>query len=98
MQLGITHLRLAAAGGIALAGFMTRPEGARGAEPDASLAQRIGTYVSAQAAAGKVSGVVLLAQRGKTGYSGAFGKASVEYGVANTIDTAFNLGSIDKLM
>jgi len=68
------------------------------ASTDAALANRIATYVAAQTKAGAFSGVVLLTRGGSTIYSGAFGLASVEYGVPNTIDTAFNLGSIDKVM
>ncbi len=71
-----------------------------GAAPaaDAGLAHRIGSYVSAQAAAGRFSGVVVLVRNGTTVYSGAAGLASIEYGVPNTLDTAFNVGSIGKFM
>ncbi len=43
------------------------------------------------------SGVVLLAQGDEVVLHEARGQASVEYGVANRPDTAFNLGSINKL-
>ena len=91
---------IAVAGVVAVVVFTTQPgvAGAPSTDADAALAGRIATYVAAQTKAGEFSGVVLLSRRGSTIYSGAFGLASVEYGVPNTIDTAFNLGSIDKVM
>jgi D-alanyl-D-alanine carboxypeptidase len=74
------------------------PKAASATQADADLGKRIETYAAAQAKAGQFSGVVLLARRGSTIYSGAFGLASEEFDVPNTLDTAFNLGSIDKIM
>jgi len=85
-----------AVGAVILAALPARSAPAPAADGD--LAKRIATYVSGQAKSGAFSGVVLLAHNGTTVYSGAFGLASIEYGVPNTVDTAFNLGSIDKLM
>jgi D-alanyl-D-alanine carboxypeptidase len=71
-----------------------------GAAPaaDAALAHRIDSYVSAQASAGHFSGVVLLVRHGTVVYEGATGLASISYDVPNTADTAFNVGSIGKIM
>jgi D-alanyl-D-alanine carboxypeptidase len=47
--------------------------------------------------ADRFSGVVLLAQGDRVVLHEARGQASVEYGVANRLDTRFNLGSLNKL-
>ena len=52
--------------------------------------------VAAQEKADEFSGVVLIARDGKPIYQQAVGKANVETGVANKLDTKFNLGSINK--
>ena len=49
------------------------------------------------AAADRFSGVVLVARDGKVLLHQAFGLASREHGVANRLDTRFNLGSINKV-
>jgi len=64
----------------------------------ADLAARIKSYLATQALADSFSGVVVLARRGEIVFSGAYGMASKEYAVPNTLDTRFNLGSINKLM
>lgn len=43
------------------------------------------------------SGAVLVAREGRPIFERAYGLASKEYGVANTIETRFNLGSINKV-
>lgn len=43
------------------------------------------------------SGTVLLAQEERVLYQSAFGEASKRFSVANSVDTKFNLGSIDKM-
>lgn len=48
-------------------------------------------------AAGVFAGAVLVARRGKALVEHACGVASRRYGVPNTIDTRFNLGSINKM-
>lgn len=47
-------------------------------------------------AAGEFSGVVLVAKDGAPVFQRAYGLADREAGAANTIETAFNLGSINK--
>ncbi len=66
-------------------------------QDDAALARRIASYVTERAHKEEFSGVVLLERAGTTVYSGAFGSASVAYQAPNTLDTAFNVGSIDKI-
>lgn len=58
---------------------------------------RIRALLDAQAQADLFSGVVLLAYEGRVLLHEARGLASSEYGVANRLDTRFNLGSINKL-
>ena len=64
---------------------------------DAELASALQQYVTALARVDAFSGSVLLAKDGKVLYSGAFGSANKDFGVPNTIDTKFNLGSMNKM-
>lgn len=66
--------------------------------PPAQLAAQIKDYLAAEAQSDRFSGVVLLAQHGQVIFGEAYGLASKEYGARNTIETRFNLGSINKLM
>ena len=61
------------------------------------LAHRLAAHVDSLAARGEFSGVVLLAQNGQPLLEKAVGDADREAGRRNTIGTAFNLGSINKL-
>jgi CubicO group peptidase (beta-lactamase class C family) len=62
-----------------------------------TLAAALDAFLAPKAAAGEFSGVVLVARNGAPLYTRAFGKADRETGVANTADTAFSLGSINKI-
>ena len=64
---------------------------------DAELASALQQYVTALARADAFSGSVLLAKDGKVLYSAAFGSANKDFGAPNTIDTKFNLGSMNKM-
>jgi len=64
---------------------------------DAELARLIREYVAALASADAFSGSVLLAKDGKVLYSAAFGSANKDFNAPNTIDTKFNLGSMNKM-
>lgn len=64
---------------------------------DAELARATKDYVTALASADAFSGSVLLAKDGKVLYSGAFGSANKDFNAPNTIDTRFNLGSMNKM-
>jgi CubicO group peptidase (beta-lactamase class C family) len=57
----------------------------------------IGEYVSTLARADLFSGAVILAKDGRTIYSGAFGQANKDFDAPNTLDTKFNLGSMNKM-
>jgi D-alanyl-D-alanine carboxypeptidase len=58
---------------------------------------RIRTALDERSNADQFSGVVLVAQGDQVVIHEARGLASVEYGVANRLDTRFNLGSINKV-
>ncbi len=63
----------------------------------ARLSAQITPELSAAAAAGQFSGVVLITCRGKTVYSAAHGMANRAKGIRNTMDTKFNVGSMNKM-
>jgi len=70
---------------------------AAGTSSDA-LAHQIKDYLASEMLADDFSGVVVLSRNGEVIFSGVYGSASKEYGTPNTLDTRFNLGSINKLM
>lgn len=72
-------------------------EGVTPAKDDAALADAAAGYVRPEADSGKFSGVVLIAARGETIFRQAYGLADRESGKTNTVDTRFNLGSINKI-
>jgi CubicO group peptidase (beta-lactamase class C family) len=64
---------------------------------DAELVAQLRGYVERLAARDAFSGAVLLAKEGKPLYRAAFGEANKDFGVRNTPDTKFNLGSMNKM-
>lgn len=58
--------------------------------------ERLEQQAKAYADEGRFAGSVAVAREGKILYAGAFGKADEEWGVANTPDTKFKIGSITK--
>lgn len=65
---------------------------------DATLARLLSDRLSQRAAADTFSGVVLLARDGRIVFHEAFGDADRSKGRAATTDTAFDIGSITKLI
>jgi CubicO group peptidase (beta-lactamase class C family) len=65
---------------------------------DGEMARALQQYVTALAGADAFSGSVLLARDGKVLYSAAFGTANKDFNAPNTIDTRFNLGSMNKML
>lgn len=66
----------------------------------ASLDQKIaaiGAFADQLTRQGAFSGVILIAKDGKPVFQRAYGLADRSLNVANTVDTKFNLGSINKL-
>lgn len=63
----------------------------------AELGPALDRSLIAATAADDFAGVVLVSRKGVPFYQKAFGLASREFEVANTIDTRFNLSSINKL-
>jgi CubicO group peptidase (beta-lactamase class C family) len=64
---------------------------------DAEVVEQLKAYVERMANRDVFSGTVLLAKAGKPLYRAAFGEANKDFGVRNTIDTKFNLGSMNKM-
>jgi CubicO group peptidase (beta-lactamase class C family) len=66
------------------------------AQEATTLASKADEFVSALAKQNKFSGVVLIARDGQPLFHKAYGMANLEWGVANTTDTVFRLGSVTK--
>jgi len=64
---------------------------------DAELAGTLQGFVEKLAKADVFSGAVLLGKDGKILYEGAFGIANRDFDAPNTVDTKFNLGSMNKM-
>ncbi len=65
---------------------------------DAALADAVRGKADAEAKADRFSGAVLVTRRGKTLVSGAYGLADREKKTANTLDTKFRIGSMNKMI
>lgn len=61
------------------------------------LVKRLTFSVDSLAKLGQFSGVVVLSKNGVPGYQSVHGLADRERGIANNLETAFNLGSINKI-
>jgi CubicO group peptidase (beta-lactamase class C family) len=64
---------------------------------DAEIVDQLRQYVERMAGRDVFSGAVLLAKRGTPLYQSAFGEANKDFGARNTLDTKFNLGSMNKM-
>ena len=64
---------------------------------DAEVVDQLRGYVDRLARRDVFSGTVLLAKGGKPLFSAAYGEANKDFGVKNTVDTKFNLGSMNKM-
>ena len=76
-----------------LAGAQSRPSPI----PQEELVRRLSKSVDSLAKAGQFSGVVVLAKDGVPAFQRAHGMADRERSIANNLETAFNLGSINKV-
>jgi CubicO group peptidase (beta-lactamase class C family) len=65
--------------------------------PEPELVRRMGAALDSLSAAGQFSGVVVLARGGQPVFQHAYGFADREAGRRNEVETAFNLGSINKV-
>jgi CubicO group peptidase (beta-lactamase class C family) len=65
--------------------------------PEAELVRRMGAALDSLSAAGQFSGVVVLARQGEPVFQHAYGLADREGRRPNDVETAFNLGSINKV-
>lgn len=64
---------------------------------EADALASVESFLNKVVAADEFSGTVLLAKDGQPIFQKAYGMASKEYGIANRVDTKFNLGSINKI-
>ncbi len=64
---------------------------------DADLATQLARYVDQLAAADVFSGAVLVAHGGKVVFEKAYGVANKDFNAPNTLETKFNLGSMNKM-
>jgi CubicO group peptidase (beta-lactamase class C family) len=64
---------------------------------DAEMVAEIKGYVERLASRDAFYGTVVQAGAGKPLYRAAFGEANKDFGVRNTVDTKFNLGSMNKM-
>jgi D-alanyl-D-alanine carboxypeptidase len=64
---------------------------------EAQLVEALDKHLTQAVAADEFSGTVIIAKKGSVLFQRAVGLASKEYNVPNSIDTKFNLGSINKI-
>ncbi len=64
---------------------------------DAQVVEQLSAYMDRLARRDVFSGSVLLAKAGKPLFNAAYGEANKDFGVKNTVDTKFNLGSMNKM-
>jgi D-alanyl-D-alanine carboxypeptidase len=64
---------------------------------EAEVVAALRTKLEKDAAADRFAGTVLLAKNGKVLFSGAYGLADREKNIANTLDTTFRIGSMNKM-
>lgn len=93
--MGMTIKLIAALGAVAWP--LTAQVRQAGPIPEAELVKRIAATVDSLAKLDEFSGVVLLAKNGAPVFEKAYGLADREGKKPNTIETAFNIGSINKL-
>jgi CubicO group peptidase (beta-lactamase class C family) len=94
-----THSTVASLGAALLltASTLTAQTGNPSPLPEATLVSRLESTVDSLARADQFSGVVLLMRQGAPVFQRAWGMADREAHIPNTIETDFNLGSINKV-
>ena len=75
----------------------TAPDAPTSRPSDAEIAAQLEGYVERLASRDAFSGTVMLAKKGVPLYQAAFGEANKDFAVKNTLDTKFNLGSMNKM-
>lgn len=79
------------------AGFATEPPAPGATSGDETPARKIQAYLDSLAAENKLSGAVIVAKDGVTIASKAAGVANRTTNVPNTLETKFNIGSLNKM-
>ena len=84
--------------GIGVSNGVAPPEPSRdGRYTDDQIRAEMDRCLDTLHASDRFSGAVMLARDGEVVYSGVRGEANKDFGVANTIETKFNLGSMNKM-
>ena len=73
------------------------PDPPKGVLSERQVVDSLRAYVERLASRDAFSGTVLLTKKGLPLYRAAFGEANKDFGVKNTVDTKFNLGSMNKM-
>jgi CubicO group peptidase (beta-lactamase class C family) len=82
---------------ISLRAIATPAEFAPPAMGQSELLATLGSKVEAETSAGRFSGAVLIAKDGQSIFARAYGQADREHGIANTLETRFRMGSMNKM-
>lgn len=69
----------------------------KGASNDAELVKELDAYLEQAVAKDAFSGAVLVAKDGRPLFRKAYGSANKDKSIANTVDTKFDLGSMNKM-
>ena len=90
-------LAAASTGAAQLAPSSPAPAAARAPVPAAEAMRTVADALARATAQGRFSGVVLVARDGRPIFQQAYGMADREHRIANTLETRFNLGSMNKM-
>lgn len=82
---------------VSLRAIATPAELAPPAMSQSELLATLGSKVEAETSAGRFSGAVLVAKDGQPIFARAYGQADREHSIANTLETRFRMGSMDKM-
>ena len=82
---------------ISLRAIATPAEFAPPAMSQSELLAALGSKVEAETSAGGFSGAVLVAKDGRPIFARAYGQADREHSIANTLETRFRIGSMNKM-
>jgi CubicO group peptidase (beta-lactamase class C family) len=82
---------------VSLRAIATPDEFAPAAMSESELVAALGSKAEAETSAGRFSGAVLVAKNGEPIFSRAYGQADRERNIANTLETRFRVGSMDKM-
>jgi D-alanyl-D-alanine carboxypeptidase len=82
---------------VELRAIPTPPDFAPARMSDAEALKALRSYLDKVSGEDRFSGAVLVAKNGKATFTGAYGMADREKKIANTVDTKFRIGSMNKM-